>query len=151
MKLVILSHSAPLQWKNIGKVAKWLTQISLWIKNNFLILGEYITKNQKCYVDLKSSFSISWRVHHPEKVAKKVAKWLTQISFWTKNIFQSWGEVHHPKSKCHIELKSNFSIPGGIVGVHHPEPKCHVDLKSNFSIPAGLWGFITQNQNVMLT
>ena len=35
--------------------------------------------------------------------------------------------VHLPEPKCHLDLTSNFFIPGG--GGHQPEPKCHLDLK----------------------
>ena len=32
-----------------------------------------------------------------------------------------------------------FISISGAGGVHHPEPKCHIDLRSNFFIPGG-WG-----------
>ena len=54
---------------------------------------------------------------------EKIGKVATQ----TKSNLSVGGGVHHPEPKCHIDLRSNFSIPGG--GVHHPEPQCHVDTK----------------------
>ena len=47
------------------------------------------------------------------------------------------GRVHHPEPICHVDLRSNFFIPGGGGGYIVQNQKCHLDLKSNFFIPGG--------------
>ena len=111
-----LSHSEPLRWEKIGKVANWAKWPFQVILSNF---GGKRLENCKSG-EIVHSEPLQW-----EKIGKVVnrAKLATPESLSATLVGKDWKSCNSDK----IQL-----FWGG--GVHQPEPQCHVHPKLQLNL-----------------
>ena len=123
MKLAIPSHSEPLQW---GKIRKVANQAKLAIPSHSEPLcWEKIGKvaNQAKLAILSHSEPLRW---------EKIGKVVNQVKLAIQSHYEPlwWEKI----GKVATQTKSNLSGGGVGGGVHHPEPQCHVDPKFQLNL-----------------
>ena len=121
VKLAIPSHSEPLSWKKIGKVAN-RAKLAIPSHSEPLRWGKIgKVANWAKLAILSHSKPLWW-----ENIGK-VANW-AKLAILSHSEPLWWENI----GKVATQTKSNFSSGGG--GVHQPEAQCHVDPKFQLNL-----------------